>query len=281
MQLRILTIAVLFGSMLTGFLLPSTPFDHRKGVVEDSIWAMLPPAPADVVARGKLMFDFSCAPCHGKDGSGDGPLAANLQNTPDDLTTGVFHNRSTAFGELPTDYDIYRTITRGIHNTAMPLFEQMVPEDRWAVVQYIKSLSPFFSDPAQYPLTIVHIGEPILSNLHSLQEGRRIYLETGCANCHGIRGRGDGPNKTQPLAGLQKGMHIDEGDTNVKPTDLTNPSEYEFSRSVTDISRILATGLNVASMPSYVKRLSEEERWNLANYVWALQNTDQYQDEKE
>jgi mono/diheme cytochrome c family protein len=245
------------------------------------MWAMVPPATQAVLVRGKLMFNFSCAPCHGKEGKGDGPLAANLNNTPDDLTTGFFHNRSTAFGQLPTDYDIYRTITSGIHNTAMPLFQQMLPEDRGAVVQYIKTLSPFFSDSTQYPLTIVRIGEPIQSNLHSLKEGRRIYLETGCANCHGMRGRGDGPNKTQPMAGLLAGMHIDEADTNIKPTDLTNPSEYAFARSVADVCRILATGLNVAAMPSFAKRLSEEERWNLANYVWALQNADQYQDEKE
>ena len=29
-------------------------------------------------------------------------------------------------------------------------------------------------------------------------------------------------------------------------------------------------------MPSYAGTLSAEDRWHLANYVWALQNTDQY-----
>ena len=36
---------------------------------------------------GRDSFVFYCAPCHGRGGTGDGPVAAALKTTPPDLTT--------------------------------------------------------------------------------------------------------------------------------------------------------------------------------------------------
>ena len=38
-------------------------------------------------ASGEEMFDAYCAACHGKDGKGNGPAAAELKMPPPDLTT--------------------------------------------------------------------------------------------------------------------------------------------------------------------------------------------------
>jgi mono/diheme cytochrome c family protein len=35
---------------------------------------------------GRDLFDFYCAPCHGRDGRGGGPVSAALKNRPPDLT---------------------------------------------------------------------------------------------------------------------------------------------------------------------------------------------------
>lgn len=42
--------------------------------------------PNDITAAGKGEFQRSCATCHGSDAKGDGPLAANLNVKPADLT---------------------------------------------------------------------------------------------------------------------------------------------------------------------------------------------------
>ena len=227
------------------------------------------PASHKTLIRGQLMFNVSCSPCHGADGTGNGPIATNLRSKPRDLTRGIYMNRSTASGELPTDYDLYRTITTGLHNTAMPSFKQMAPGDRWAIVQYIKTFSPRFVDSTEYPLDVLSVGEEVLPSPQSLAKGRTLYLQMQCANCHGIRGQGDGPSA---------GTHVDDFGNRVWPTDLTNASDFKFGRSVLDIFRIFSTGLNGTPMPSYAQTLSDTNRWHLANYVWSLQNTDQYMD---
>lgn len=243
-----------------------TPAETQPG---SEIYAPTSPAPADVLARGKEMFYVSCAPCHGIDGMGDGPIAANLQIKPRDFTRGIYMNRSTASGELPTDYDIFRTITRGLHDTPMPSFAQMRPEDRWAIVQFIKTFSPRFTDSTEYPLDVINVGTEILPSPQSLARGRQIFIQMQCANCHGINGEGNGPSAN---------TLSDDFGNQIIPTNLTNSSDYKFARNMLDVFRIFSTGLNGTPMPSYEQSVSDTDRWNLTNYVWSLQNTDQYMD---
>ena len=41
---------------------------------------------ADEFDPGKAKYQSSCAPCHGKDGQGNGPVSAELKVPPPDLT---------------------------------------------------------------------------------------------------------------------------------------------------------------------------------------------------
>jgi len=249
---------------------PSSNFDVAS-YTDPGAKILSPEQPASqlILDRGRKMFLVSCAPCHGADGSGNGPIAANLRSKPRDLTRGIYMNRSTASGQLPTDYDLYRTITTGLHNTAMPSFRQMAPGDRWAIVQYIKTFSPRFTDSTEYPIDVINVGTEVLPSPQSLARGRALYLQMQCTSCHGIRGQGDGP---------AAGTLTDDFRNQIWPTDLTNPSDFKFGRSVLDIFRIFSTGLNGTPMPSFAETLSDTDRWHLANYVWSLQNTDQFQD---
>jgi mono/diheme cytochrome c family protein len=47
---------------------------------------------------GKQMFEAYCAPCHGKEGKGDGPVAAALKLPPADLTVLAKQNK----GKFPS-----------------------------------------------------------------------------------------------------------------------------------------------------------------------------------
>jgi mono/diheme cytochrome c family protein len=51
---------------------------------------------AEEVDAGKAEYLSSCAPCHGADGKGKGPLSAKLKTKPADL------NRSRAFARSRT-----------------------------------------------------------------------------------------------------------------------------------------------------------------------------------
>jgi len=207
------------------------------------------------------VYDIACATCHGLDGRGNGPIAANLLTRPRDFTKAVYKSRSTASGQLPTDRDLDRALMTGVHASTMPGFARMNPHDCEALIEYIKSFSSRFSDSTEYPLEVLQFGPQIPASIMSIERGREVYLKMQCDNCHGTLGGGDGVSSQI--------QHDDFGD-HVHTTDLTNPSDYKFARTVQDVYRIFSTGMNGVAMPSYASTIQDTDRWNLANYVWGL-----------
>ena len=218
----------------------------------------------EVLERGKKVYNYVCAPCHGKDGKGDGVVSSTVFVKPRDFTSGIFKFRSTETGNLPTDADLYKSISLGFHNTAMPSFSSLSPEDRYAVVEYIKKFSERFSNPNEYPLKVIEPVNPVLLSAQSIAMGREIYIRMKCWECHGVSGRGDGP---AARAGFK-----DEWGNKIPIPDLTNPNEVKRASTVEEIYLVFTTGLNGSPMPSYKEVLTDEERWHLANYIYALIN---------
>jgi cytochrome c len=215
------------------------------------------------LARGKSIYHTTCSPCHGKKGKGDGIIAANLINKPRDLTSGVYRNRSTMSGQVPTKNDLFVTISNGIHSTSMPHFRGLAQEDRSAVIEYIKTLSSRFSDPEEYPLTVLPESEAPLLGPEAMAQGRKIYVAMKCADCHGATGKGDGEIMKKP---------VDEKGNLIETPNLTDPASYEYSHSPKDLYRIFSTGLDGTPMPSYFATINEKDRWYLAYYVWSLRD---------
>jgi mono/diheme cytochrome c family protein len=58
---------------------------HRPAAAQTTTGSKTPPL---VIASlyGRDLFDFYCAPCHGRDGKGSGPVAPALKAPPADLT---------------------------------------------------------------------------------------------------------------------------------------------------------------------------------------------------
>jgi len=98
--------------------------------------ALIPmPAQPPSLARGAQVYREQCAACHGDGGRGDGPKAKRLQGPPPaDLTDPAAMGAVTAL-------DIYRKILLGVAGTAMPSFEEALPDsDRWAITAYVATL---------------------------------------------------------------------------------------------------------------------------------------------
>ena len=92
------------------------------------------PESEDWTAHGKEVYLRRCVGCHGPKGDGNGPAATFLNPRPRDFRDAVFKFRVTPSGALPTEGDLYRTITRGVRGTAMPPWHEIPEKQRLAVI---------------------------------------------------------------------------------------------------------------------------------------------------
>src|SRR5262245_33179305 len=90
---------------------------------------------------GKAVYEQHCAACHGSNGNGNGPAAVWLFPKPRNFSAGLFKIQSTPPGTLPTDDDLFQTITRGMPGSSMPSFTYLSEQQRRDVVQYVKYLT--------------------------------------------------------------------------------------------------------------------------------------------
>ena len=213
---------------------------------------------ATLVERGRTVYMEQCMSCHGAQGDGRGEAAAYLNPPPRNFTTGVYKFRSTMSGQLPTDDDLFRTITTGIAGTSMDDYASLPERDRRALVAYLKKLSPRFAQDQNGPPIAFPAPRPLTPE--SAARGRSVYERMQCAACHGEGARGDGP-----LAG-------DLSDTEslpIRPADLTK-LQLKGGRAPESVFRSVMTGLDGTPMPSYGDSLVPEEAWDLALYILSL-----------
>lgn len=216
------------------------------------------PSTEDLLALGREVYETRCVGCHGTKGDGNGPAATFLSPRPRNFTLGVFKFRTTPSGSLPTDGDLYRTVTRGVRWTAMPTWHELPDKERLAVVTFIKTFSTRWKEEKPEPPVV--IGDPPKATPELVARGKDLYQKAKCFQCHGDTGKGDGvsaPDLTDDLK------------FPIRPADFTR-GQFKGGSSVQDVFRTMSLGLDGTPMPSYADSMNEEERWAISYFVLSL-----------
>ena len=119
-----------------------------------------------------------------------------------------------------------------------------------ASISPIRSLADTPQEEWKAPARAARKKNPIAASAQSLAVGKAIYAAQ-CLSCHGPAGHGDGPAAK---------------DLNPKPRNLSDPKIQEQ----TDGSIFWKLTEGKKPMPTFEKLISEDERWNVINYVRTL-----------
>lgn len=105
--------------------------------------------------------------------------------------------------------------------------------------------------PWVVPEEVKKLKNPVSPSEPTLKAARGIYMDE-CAQCHGEHGKGDGPEAM---------MH------DPPPADITDASHMN---TVTDGEIFYQISEGRKPMPSFKKRLTEDQRWSLVLLVRSL-----------
>jgi len=212
------------------------------------------------VEAGKQDYRRWCVGCHGKEGNGEGENAPCVDPRPRDFTEALFRWRSTPTGTLPTDQDLYDTITRGVVDTLMPTWRPLTPQTRVDLVAYIKTFSPKWK--TQKPGTPITIPSEPPQTIDSVLHGRQLFDQMQCWKCHGPEGRGDGPSAIT--------LTDDKGEP-IRPYNFHDGTRFRCGETNEDLYKIFMTGLDGSPMPSFADSLKPQDAWDLVHFLRTLQ----------
>ena len=220
---------------------------------------MTPAARRERATQSKKLYVAWCSGCHGEHGRGDGPASLVLDPKPRNFVVDKLKIRTTGRGQPASKQDVFDTVTRGLPGSAMPSFAFLSEEDRWRLVEHVRSL--LGDDQKPDPTGTITLGAEPAATPEALARGQALYTKMGCIKCHGATGHGDGESA--------KDLKDDHGHA-IRPRDLTT-GLYIGGSSAAAVNMRLRVGMQGTPMPSFADSLSQQDGWDLAHYVTSLQ----------
>jgi mono/diheme cytochrome c family protein len=226
--------------------------------------AARPSVAASEAERGAALYARQCAACHGAEGRGDGEAAYLLNPKPRDFTAATYRLVST-WESVPTDQDLFRTISRGMPGSAMPSWGHLPEADRWALVRHVRSLAerPLVVAPSRAPGAdgsagtgeVVVPAEPADAATNRAR-GQELFAGA-CATCHGATGKGD----------VAQALYDAEGRP-TRPRDLTT-GVFKSSPEPEQLYRRILLGMPGTPMPANDWAYGDDA-WYLVRHVLSL-----------
>lgn len=241
----------------------------------EAIFALYADLP--ILERGLGLFQQNCSQCHGPYGRGNGASTAAwyVGNYPRNFTYGKYKSRSTLYGTTPTDSDLFRTLTRGLYGSTMPSFRHLSVDDRWALVQFLKTLGSYFDDYDEVIVnrfaeedddTSLDLSTEPPATLASVTRGRELFVKNACVTCH--QGTKEKPFGLARTEGTFSNWSDEMGRPIYHSRDLTTPV-YLAGSAPSDLFRIVAGGPNIGPMPNY-EDLTRDDSWALVHYIQSV-----------
>ncbi len=88
---------------------------------------------SESLAKGKKLYGYDCAMCHGKNGDGKGDMASDIKNVTDFTNPEALKNR--------TDGELFYITRNGKGDDMPPEGDRAKDEDIWNMVNYIRSFA--------------------------------------------------------------------------------------------------------------------------------------------
>ena len=128
-----------------------------------------------VYNNGPTIFSQSCSFCHGDNGNGKGPEAANLSIPPEDVSA-IRSDRQY----------LYTRLAGGVPGTSMPYFTIFDRDKLDGLIDYLNTEFHVLGVPEKIPVHITGSDRT---------QAAKTYADI-CANCHGMDGKGSAASKT-------------------------------------------------------------------------------------
>lgn len=196
---------------------------------------------------------------------------------PRNFSAGLFKIQSTPFGSLPTDEDLFQTVSRGMPGSSMPSFSYLSEEERRDAVKFVKYLTAItdaqgrrvnkFEEVSRgeaVTTPVVVPPEPV-DLVASISKGKELFVRSGCFACHGETGAGNGP--------AAMALRDAEG-IPVFARDF-NSGSFRGGSTGRDLYLRIHNGMAGTPMPAYGEAaMKPEDRWALVHYIQSLRRKD-------
>lgn len=250
--------------------------DTVKNIEDGTFVRGMTSAPVDIfkesvpssekIAKGKTLFESNCSSCHGTEGKGDGVAGKSLNPPPRN-----FHDL-TGWTNGPAFSKMFKTLQEGILARGMASYNNLMVEDRIAIIHYLRT---FKND---YP-AIEQIELKELDKTYNLSSGTKQPSQIPVSTAKEKMLKEDSipvskinniVNKIKSDKTNKEAEKFVNISLNVKRSVVSLTTSKKWNENETQFVKFITTDPNSKGFRSSVISLSSEEWGVIYSYVKSL-----------